>query len=103
MDSDRPAVDQRPRFRLINGSKGAPRTEKSSQRSGKFLASDWEIPPDTWPRRFIAIVLILAASGPLISRTWWLFMAAWIPRSKPMDPVVYERAVHYDRTMPTII
>src|SRR5262245_7686857 len=96
MDSDRPTVDQKQRFRVINGSKSSIRTGKNPQESGNSFASDWEIPLHTWRRRIIAIVLILAASGILIYRTWWLFLAGWITRSKPMDPGVYERAVRYD-------
>jgi tetratricopeptide repeat protein len=96
MDSDRPTVDRKQRFRVINGSKSSLRSGKNPQDSGNSFAGDWEIPLHTWPRRIIAIVLILAASGTLIYRTWWLFLAAWITRSKPMDPGVYERAVRYD-------
>src|SRR6476646_6763253 len=95
MDSDRPTVDRKQRFRVINGSKSSVRTGKKPQESDNSFAGDWEIPLHTWPRRIIAIVLILAASGILIYRTWWLFLAAWITRSKPMDPGVYERAVRY--------
>lgn len=60
------------------------------------LIKDWEIQIDTWPRKIIAITLVLVACGTLIYRTWWLFMAAWITRNKPNDPAIYERAVRYD-------
>jgi len=89
MDSDRPTVDRKQKFRVINGSKSSVRTKHT-------LGPDWEIPLNTWPRRIIAIVLILAASGTLIYRASWLFLAAWITRNKPMDPAVYERAIQYD-------
>jgi len=55
-----------------------------------------EIQLDTWPRKVIAITLVLAACGTLIYRTWWLFLAAWITRANKTEPAIYERAVRYD-------
>jgi hypothetical protein len=60
------------------------------------LIVGWELQLNTWPRRIIAIVLILAASSALIYRTWWLFMAAWITREFNPDPAIYERAIRYN-------
>ena len=63
---------------------------------GNPLISNWEIQLNTWPRKLIAIALILATSGVLIYRTWWLFLAAWITRSGTPDVGIYERATRYD-------
>lgn len=60
------------------------------------LIADWELQLNTWPRKAIAIVLILVTSGTLIYRTWWLFLAAWITRDFKNDPAIYERAISYD-------
>jgi tetratricopeptide (TPR) repeat protein len=60
------------------------------------LITDWEIRIDTWPRKIIAITLVLVTCGTLIYRTWWLFLAAWITRNNPPDPAIYERATKYD-------
>ena len=60
------------------------------------LIVDWELQLNTWPRKVIAIVLILATSGTLIYRTWWLFLAAWITREFQPNPAIYERAIRYD-------
>src|SRR5262245_28254110 len=60
------------------------------------LIQDWQIQLNTWPRKIIAIVLVLATSGTLIYRTWWLFLAAWITRENKPDPAIYERAIKYD-------
>ena len=60
------------------------------------LIKDWEIQIDTWPRKIIAITLVLVTCGTLIYRTWWLFLAAWITRNKPSDPAIYELATKYD-------
>jgi len=62
----------------------------------KPLIRDWEIRLDTWPRKLIAITLVLVTCGALIYRTWWLFLAAWITRSRPADPAIYEKAIQYD-------
>ncbi len=62
----------------------------------KPLIKNWEIQLDTWPRKLIAITLILASCGFLIYRTWWLFLAAWVTRSGAPDPAIYERAIRYD-------
>src|SRR5205809_8144455 len=62
------------------------------------LIKDWEIQLNTWPRKIIAITLVLLACGALIYRTWWLFLAAWITRSNTPDPAIYERAAKYDPT-----
>ena len=61
------------------------------------LIRDWEIQVNTWPRKIIAITLVLVTCGTLIYHTWWLFLAAWITRD-PLnaDAAVYERAVKYD-------
>jgi hypothetical protein len=60
------------------------------------LISSWEIQLDTWPRKVIAITLVLVACGILIYRTSWLFLAAWITRTNTNDPAIYEKAVKYD-------
>ena len=60
------------------------------------LIVDWELQLNTWPRKVIAIILILAVSGTLIYRTWWLFLAAWITHDARLDPAIYERAIRYD-------
>src|SRR5947208_8810959 len=60
------------------------------------LIKDWEIRIDTWPRKTIAITLVLVTCGTLIYRTWWLFLAAWITRSNASDPAIYEKAAKYD-------
>jgi tetratricopeptide (TPR) repeat protein len=59
------------------------------------LIVDWELQLNTKPRKVIAIILILATSGTLIYRTWWLFLAAWITREFKDDPAIYERAISY--------
>jgi tetratricopeptide (TPR) repeat protein len=60
------------------------------------LIVDRELQLNTWPRKAIAIILILATSGTLIYRTWWLFLAAWITREFKNDPAIYERAISYN-------
>ena len=60
------------------------------------LIKDWEIQLDTWPRKIVAITLVLVTCGTLIYRTWWLFLAAWITRANTPDPAIYERATGYD-------
>ncbi len=60
------------------------------------LIKDWEIRVDTWPRKLIAITLVVVTCGTLIYRTWWLFLAAWITRNRPSDPAIYELATQYD-------
>ncbi len=60
------------------------------------LIKDWEIQLDTWPRKLVAITLVLVTCGTLIYRTWWLFLAAWITRAGAPDPAIYERATKYD-------
>jgi hypothetical protein len=60
------------------------------------LIKNWELQLDTWPRKIIAITLVLVTCGTLIYRTWWLFLAAWITRSGTPDPAIYERATKYD-------
>src|SRR5262245_33054741 len=60
------------------------------------LIVDWELQLNTWPRKFIAIVLILGISGALIYHTWWIFLGAWITREFQANPAVYERANRYD-------
>src|SRR5579871_6835631 len=69
-----------------------------SRAETKRAPGTWEIPLHTWPRKIIAIVIILVTSGALIYHTWWIFLAAWITRNKTIDPVIYERAVRYDPT-----
>jgi tetratricopeptide (TPR) repeat protein len=81
---------------------GAGGTEIAAQSAAKKscmtnpLIVGWELQLNTWPRKFVAIVLILAACGALIYRTWWLFMAAWITREFKPDPAIYERAIGYN-------
>ena len=58
--------------------------------------TDREIQLNTWPRKLIAITLVLVISGAVIYRTWWLFLAAWITRHDKADPAIYERAIKYD-------
>jgi tetratricopeptide (TPR) repeat protein len=60
------------------------------------LIKDWEIQIDTWPRKIIAIILVLAVCGTLVYRTWWLFLAAWVTRNNSRDPAMYELATKYD-------
>ena len=60
------------------------------------LIKDWEIQIDTWPRKIIAITLVLVTCGTLIYRTWWLFLAAWVTRNDSKDPAAYELAIKYD-------
>jgi len=60
------------------------------------LTRDWEIQVNTWPRKIVAITVVLAACGALIYRTWWLFLAAWITRTGSPDVALYEKAVKYD-------
>ena len=43
------------------------------------LIKDWEIQIDTWPRKAIAITLVLVICGTLVYRTSWLLLAAWMP------------------------
>ena len=59
------------------------------------LIKDWEIQIDTWPRKIIAITLVLVTCGTLVYRTWWLFLAAWITRNHSQDIAAYELAVKY--------
>ena len=68
-------------------------------RQGSLLTrhlKDWQIPLNSWPRKFVAIVLVLITGGILIYRTWGMFLAAWMTRSKIPDPAIYERAIRYD-------
>jgi tetratricopeptide (TPR) repeat protein len=51
---------------------------------------------DTFPRKVIAIAIVLFVCSLLIYRTSGLFLAAWITRSNSSDPAVYERAIRYD-------
>src|SRR5690349_14439463 len=60
------------------------------------LIKDWEIQLDTWPRKIIAITLVLVTCGTLMYRTWWPFLAAWVTRSGTPDPATYEKATRYD-------
>jgi tetratricopeptide (TPR) repeat protein len=60
------------------------------------LIVDWELQLNTWPRKVLVIILILATCGTLIYRTWWLFMAAWITRQFRPDPAIYETAIRYN-------
>ncbi len=60
------------------------------------LIKDWAIQLNTWPRKIIAITLVLVTCGTLIYRTWWIFLAAWITRTNPTDPAIYERSIKYD-------
>ena len=68
------------------------------------LIKNWEIQIHTWPRKIIAITIVLVTCGVLIYKTWWLFLAAWITRSgppygppaNPLPPAIYERAIRYD-------
>src|SRR5438128_5535139 len=60
------------------------------------LIKDWEIQLNTWPRKIIAITLVLVTCGTLIYRTWWLFLGAWITREGKPDPAIYELATKYD-------
>jgi len=62
----------------------------------KPLIVDWDLQLHTWPRKALAILLILGVSGTLIYRTWWIFLAAWITRDFKADPAIYERAIRYD-------
>jgi Flp pilus assembly protein TadD len=56
----------------------------------------WQISLHTWPRKLIAISLVLVTCGALIYRNWFLFLAAWITRTRTTDPAIYERAIRYD-------
>lgn len=58
--------------------------------------SKWEIEPNTWPRKAVAISLTLVVCGFMFYQTWWLFLAAWITRDGTPDPEIYERAIRYD-------
>src|SRR2546422_11295460 len=58
--------------------------------------SRWEIQLNTWPRKIVAITLVLVTCGTLIYRTWWLFLAAWITRANKPEPAIYEKAIKYD-------
>src|ERR1043165_3709676 len=60
------------------------------------LIVDRELQLNTWPRKAIVILLMLAISGTLIYRTWWIFLAAWTTREFQVDPAIYERANRYD-------
>jgi tetratricopeptide (TPR) repeat protein len=70
--------------------------ESKISRHSNPLIKDWEIQLNTWPRKIIAITLVLVTCGTLIYRTWWLFLAAWITRGNPTEPAIYERAIQYD-------
>src|SRR5262249_3347601 len=70
--------------------------ERAAEIRGAPWIKDWEIQLNSWPRKIIAITLVVAVCGTLIYRTWWLFLAAWITRSSPPDPAIYERAIRYD-------
>jgi Flp pilus assembly protein TadD len=60
------------------------------------LIRGWEIQINTWPRKIIAITLVLATCGALIYRISGPLRAAWITRSGRTDPAIYERAIKYD-------
>ena len=60
------------------------------------LIRGWEVQIDTWPRKLLAITLVMVACGILVYRTWWLFLAAWITRTNSPDPAIYEKATKYD-------
>jgi len=98
MGTDRSEVDPKRNLRVVAGTRvrDGQRSVTQTAPPPNSFAQDWEIPLTTWPRKIIAIVLILATSGLLIYRTWWLFLAAWITRARPMDPAIYERAIQYD-------
>jgi tetratricopeptide (TPR) repeat protein len=66
--------------------KGAPETPLNTS----------QIQLNTWPRRIIAIALVMVSCGVLIYRTSSVFLAAWITRTKNLDPSIYERAIKYD-------
>src|SRR5215475_10211079 len=86
VEASRPGLSSRDAFR-------------EAQRQGSLLTrhlKDWQIPLNSWPRKFVAIVLVLITGGSLIYRTWGMFLAAWITRSKIPDPAIYERAIRYD-------
>lgn len=70
--------------------------EPAKQRASNPLIRDWEIQINTWPRKIVAITLVLVTCGTLIYRTWWLFLAAWITRTGKPDPAIYEQAAQYD-------
>src|SRR3954469_9717046 len=70
--------------------------DKVKEKPGNPLIRDWEIQINTWPRKIIAITLVVTTCGILIYRTWWLFLAAWITRSGTPDPAIYELATQYD-------
>jgi len=72
------------------------RHDRDQRPTGNPLIKDWEFQLNTWSRKIVAIVVILAISGAVLYHTWWLFLAAWITRNKTMDPAIYERAVKYD-------
>lgn len=69
---------------------------RAKQRTSNPLVRGWEIQLNTWPRKVIAIALVLVTCGTLIYRTWWLFLAAWITRGNNNDAAIYERATKYD-------
>src|SRR5215813_14516395 len=74
--------------------------ESKVSRDRNPLIKDWEVQLNTWPRKIIAITLVLAVCGTLIYRTWWLFLAAWVTRTDPPDAALmlsnYERATKWD-------
>ncbi len=61
---------------------------------------DSDIPLTRGVRKIVAIAVVLVTFGPLLYHTGYLFLAAWITRSKTMDPAIYERAVKYDPKNP---
>ncbi|PYS38399.1 MAG: hypothetical protein DMG14_17795 [Acidobacteria bacterium] len=60
------------------------------------IYGNWQIRLNSWPRKLIAIALVLVTCGTLLYRTWWLFLAAWITRAHTSEPAIYERATKYD-------
>jgi hypothetical protein len=95
MDSRRSEVGGTHNLKLVHPG-GALEDAASAPVRSKRLIANWEIQLDTWPRKILAIVVILGISATLIYQTWWVFLAAWITRNKVIDPAIYERAVRYD-------
>ena len=75
---------------------GASPTAIKEGRRSNPLIKNWQIQLNTWPRKLIAIALVLVTCGTLIYRTWWLFLAASITREGKPDPAIYELAIKYD-------
>ena len=55
-----------------------------------------QIQLNTWPRKLIAISVVVLVAATVIYRTSWLFLAAAITRAGTPDPAIYERAIRYD-------